>query len=367
MAKFLIILLVLFDGVGNIGKISKENALKNEAEQAFNNKDYKTAIAKFSYLTDTLKIVDEKAILNMGHAYYKLNELSAAAKTYEKIFTSNDNTLRSVAAQQLGIISFKGDQDKEKALTYFKEALRANHANAEARYNYELLKKMQNAKEDPKMDNKNKDKKDQEKEEDKKKDEQKKDEEKKDDKGKDGKDKKDDKGKDGKDKKDEKGKDGKDNKDNKDGKDGKDKKDEPGKDGKNQDKKDEQNKDKKDGKGDKSDKEDDKKNGSDKPGGKDDKDENAKGKEDKKGENAQGKDDKKEGKEGEQGSAMKEKQGGKKEKQKMVANPEVLAKMGMTDARAKTLLDAMKGSEVQYIQQMKRESTKKQKKGKPDW
>jgi Ca-activated chloride channel family protein len=356
----LLIFLALFDGVGSISKIAKENALKKEAEEAFNNKDFKTAIAKFSYLTDTLKVADENATLNLGHAYYKLNDLGSASKTYERLFTSTNNDLRSVAAQQLGIISFKEDKDKDKALTYFKEALRANPANAEARYNYELLKKMQNKKEDPKMDDKkDQDKKDQDKKEDEKKDQDKKDDQNKDKKDGDKGDKKDDKGKDGE----------KDKKDGKDGKDGKDKKDEKGKDGDKGDKKDDKGKDKKDGKGDKSDKEDDKKNGKDKEGGNQNKEENEKAKEDKKGENAQGKDDKKDGKEGDQGQAMKEKQGGKKEKEKMVANPEILAKMGMTDARAKMLLDAMKGSEVQYIQQVKRETSnnKKKQKGKPDW
>lgn len=363
MSHILLILLVLFDGIGSLGKIARENALKKEAEEAFMNRDYRMAIAKYSYLTDTLKVVDDKATLNLGHSYFKANDLITAAKTYEKLYTSADKNVKSVAAQQLGVLSYKADQDKEKALTYFKESLRANPNNTESRYNYEFLKKIIEGKKDPKMDDKNKkdDKKDESKKEDKKegdKQEDKKDGDKKEDDKKSG-DKKDDAkdGKDGKDKND-------DPKDGKDGKDSKDKTDGKGKDG---DKKDDQPKDKKDGKGEKSDKQDDKKNGGEKDGDTDDKKEDANAKEDKKGESALGKDDKKQGKEGQQGKAMKEQQGGKQDKEKMVANPEVLAKMGITDARAKMILDAMKGSEIQYIQQVKRESTKKNKKGKPDW
>jgi hypothetical protein len=349
MLKICFVLLVLFDGgLGSVTKIAKENSIKKAAQEAFLNKDYKTAIQNFSLLTDSLKVVDENATLNLGHSYYRLNDLETASKTYEKLYSSRNPEIRSIAAQQLGVLSFKADQDKEKALTYFKEALRANPDNAEARYNYEFLKKLQKAKEDPKMDNKNKDDKKDDKKEGDNKDQQ----------NQDNKDQKGNDKKDGKDsQKDQKGKDGKSDK-NKDS-------DKGDKNSKN----DENAKDqKKDGKGDKSDDKNDKKNGGDKEGGNKDKEEKAKGNKDKNGENAQGKDEKKPGgKEDEQGNAMKEKQGGKKEKEKIVANPEVLAKMGMTDARAKMILDAMKSSEVQYIQQQKREPAKKQKKGKPDW
>jgi hypothetical protein len=52
----------------------------------------------------------------------------------------------------------------------------------------------------------------------------------------------------------------------------------------------------------------------------------------------------------------------------MIVNPEALAKIGMNEQRAKTLLNAMKSSELQYLQQVKREpENTKSKKGKPDW
>ena len=145
--KVLLILLVLLDGISGITKISKENSCKKEAEEAFLRKDYKTAITKFLYLSDSLKVQDEKAQLDLGHSYYNTNDLPNASKSYEKLYSSTDKNLRSIAAQQLGIISYKADKDKEKALTYFKEALKANPANSEARYNYELLKKTQEKKE----------------------------------------------------------------------------------------------------------------------------------------------------------------------------------------------------------------------------
>ncbi len=353
----IIYLVLLFDGIGNITSIAKENSVKSKAEEAFLAKDYATSIQYYNYLLDTLKINDEKAALNLSHAYFNQQKFAEASKNYEKLYNAKDKNVRSIAAQQLGVMSFKNDNDKPKALSYFKDALRANPTNKDARFNYEFLKRLQEAKQDPKMDNKkddkkdDKDNKDQQNKDQQNKDSQNKDSQNKDDKnnkdGKDGKDKKDDKNnKDGKDKNNDKDND----KDNKDGKDGKDKKD-----GKNNDKTDKDNK-----------------NGTDKDNkdGKKDKEEEEKNKKDKEGEqNKQGKDaDNKDAKQDQQGQAQKEKEGGKKEKPKMVANPESLAKMGMTDQRAKMLLDAMKSNEIQYIQQNKREATKKNSnKGKPDW
>lgn len=348
-------LISLSDGGNSITKIARENSVKKEAEEAYQNKNYAKAIEKFTYLTDTLKVADEKAILNLGHAYYKTGDLPNAAKSYEKLYGSANNNIKSIAAQQLGIISYKGDKDKEKALAYFKDALRANPANAEARYNYELLKKMQDKKDDPKMDNKQDQKKDQDKQDQNKQDQnqQNKDQQNKDQQGKDN--KNGDKGKDQQDQ----AKNG----DKKDGKNGEKDKKEGGKDGKEGEK------------GDKGkDQQDQAKNGDKKDGdkGKDEKEgakADNKGKDGKEGEKGESKNDKKDGKESADGQALKEKDGGKKGKDKMVTNPEALAKMGMTEQKAKALLNAMKSSETQYVQQMKRETNtnKKQKKGKPDW
>jgi len=325
----LLILLTFFDGTNGFNKISKENTLKQQAEVAYKEGRYPDAITSLKILVDELSMHDEVAVLNLGHAYLGNKDLENASKLYEKALLATDKKIKSVAAQQLGILSLQGDNDKEKALAFFKEALRANPNNTDARHNYELLKKGKEQdpenkdkdknKDDKNKDSKNKDKKDQNK----------------DDKGKGD---KDDKNKDGK---------GDKKEDNKDGKDGKDRKD---------------------GKGDKKDEKENKdKNGSDKEGGKKDKDEQTKGDKDKKGDKGQSKEDANEAKQDDNGQAQKEKQGGKKNKEKMVVNPEALAQMGMTEQKAKALLNAMRSNETQYIQQVKREPSKKSKKGKPDW
>ena len=164
--KWLLLILLFFD-LGPLNKISKENQVKTEAEEAFKRGDYKTAADRYQYLSDSLKITDEHTLLNLAHAIFNLKELGQAAKVYEKLYSSTDGRIRSVAAQQLGVISYKGDKDKAKALVFFKEALKANPHNEQARYNFEYLKKLQEKKEDPKIDNKkdkndNKDQKNQE-------------------------------------------------------------------------------------------------------------------------------------------------------------------------------------------------------------
>ncbi len=157
---FVLILLSFFDGISGFTKISKENALKKEAEVAYKEGRYTDAITNLKTLVDSLNVTDEKAVLDLGHAYFKNNDMENAAKVYQKATLSTDKNLRSIAAQQLGVLSLKADNDKEKALAFFKESLRANPNNNESRYNYELLKKSKEENKDNK-DQKNKDKKDQ--------------------------------------------------------------------------------------------------------------------------------------------------------------------------------------------------------------
>jgi hypothetical protein len=45
----------------------------------------------------------------------------------------------------------------------------------------------------------------------------------------------------------------------------------------------------------------------------------------------------------------------------------MLQSMNMSEEQAKNILDAMKSSEVQYLQQNQKRTNKKPEKGKPDW
>ncbi len=203
MMKFLILLLFI-PGPGDIGKI---NSAKSEAKKAYQRGDYKKAIEQYQFLTDSLGVDEEEVRMNLAHAYFQLNDTTNAQQRYQPLTGSNRAAYRSLANQQLGVLSNR--QGKlEEALNYFKSAMKADATNEEARFNYEMVKKKLEEKKKQEEQQKNKDQK------------------------KDDKDKKDDNQKD------------KENKDNKDQKDQKDKNDQKDKEQKEKEQKEKEQKEK---------------------------------------------------------------------------------------------------------------------------
>jgi Ca-activated chloride channel homolog len=168
--KFLFVLfaLLLLTDPGKIGQI---NTLKAEAKKAYTAGDYKTAAAKYAYLVDSLQVREDEVMMNMANAYFHLNDTSHTAGAYEALTESANPKIKSVANQQLGVVeNRKGNF--EKALQYFKQALKANPQNEDARFNYEMVKKkLEEKKNEEKKDNQQKQ--DQDKKEEEKKDDQK--------------------------------------------------------------------------------------------------------------------------------------------------------------------------------------------------
>lgn len=161
--------------------ISKINGLKADAKKAYLKNDFKTAINKYRYLVDSLNVREDEVLLNLASAYYNLKDTTHALQQYQSLTGSSKNQLRSKAQQQLGLIADQQGK-QEEALTHFKEAIKSDLTNQDARYNYELLKKKLEEKkkqDQKKQDEQNKDK-DQEKKDQEKKEEEKKDQEKKD-------------------------------------------------------------------------------------------------------------------------------------------------------------------------------------------
>jgi Ca-activated chloride channel homolog len=190
-----IVIALLLISLTDPGKINTINTLKSEAKKAYHAADYKTAVDKYRFLTDSLLVKEDELSLNLANAYFNLNDTASAASSYQALGSSTDNTIRSVANQQLGIL--KNKQGKfEEALSHFKQAIKADPANKDARYNYEMLKKkleekkkqdqqkQEQNKNEQQQDQQQQDKKDQEKKDD----QQKKDQEKKDEKKSDNKD-----------------------------------------------------------------------------------------------------------------------------------------------------------------------------------
>lgn len=157
---------------GDIGKI---NSLKSQAKEAYQKGDFKTAVTKYRSLLDSLGVTEEQVQLNLANAYFQLNDTTNTAITYQPLTQSTDRAIRSIAHQQLGVLSNRANK-YEEALASFKQALKADPTNEDARYNYEMVKKKleeqkkkeeEQKKNDPTKDEKNKDQKDQKKDQDK--------------------------------------------------------------------------------------------------------------------------------------------------------------------------------------------------------
>ncbi len=193
--KSLLVLLLLIASLIDPTRIGKINTLKSEAKKAYEAGDYKTAIRKYRYLVDSLQVKEDEVLLNLANAYFQSNDTTNAVSQYQSVTQSTKSQLRSKAQQQLGVMSNR--QGKfEEALNHFKESIKSDPTNEDARYNYELLKKKieeqkkkeqqkqdQNKdqnKEEEKKEQQDKQKEDQKKEQEKNKEEQKKDQQQKD-------------------------------------------------------------------------------------------------------------------------------------------------------------------------------------------
>jgi len=175
-------------------KISKVNKLKSEAKKAYLAGDMKTAIEKYKFLIDSLHVDEQEVAMNLANAYFNTNDTTNALNRYQPLAASRDAKINSWANQQMGVVANR--QGKfEEALNYFKQALKSEPNNEQARYNYEMVKKK--LEEKKKQKQQNKDKNNQDKKDDQKKDQNKdqKDQDKKDQQNKDQKDKQDQKDK----------------------------------------------------------------------------------------------------------------------------------------------------------------------------
>ena len=151
---FLMLTLLLTDPI----KISKINSAKSKAKDAFQAGDYKQAATLYTYLIDSLGVQEDEILLNRAHAYYLQKDTAHAQSDYQALAQSSKNEIASKADLHLGLIANQ-NKKSEQALNLFKQAIKADPSNEEARYNYEMLKKKLDAKK-KEEEKKNKDKND---------------------------------------------------------------------------------------------------------------------------------------------------------------------------------------------------------------
>ena len=101
--------------------ISKINEIKKEAKKNFSEKNYDQAIDKYKYLIDSMNLNDDNIMLNLSHSYLLNGDTLNAIDGYNSLTTSKKGNIKSVAYQQLGVISDK--YQKLKELIYINQAL----------------------------------------------------------------------------------------------------------------------------------------------------------------------------------------------------------------------------------------------------
>lgn len=138
--------------------VKKINETKSAAESSFKKGDYSAAIEKYRYLVDSLNVREDEVMLNLAHAYYLAKDTANAYSSYQSVTTSPDRNIRSSAQLQLGLIANQQGRPEE-ALNHFRESIKANPSNDDARYNYEMVKKKlqeQNDQDDQQQQNQDK-------------------------------------------------------------------------------------------------------------------------------------------------------------------------------------------------------------------
>ncbi len=273
MRTFLLLLLVLFSN--DPKEIAKINSLKKEAEEAFLSGNYELAISKYSFLTDSLDVDDDLIQLNLGHAYYQLGDTTGAKLNYGRVGASSNKKLKSIAYQQMGVMS-KDAGKLEESLQQLKSAIKADPSNRDAVYDYEVVKKL--LEEQKKQEQENQDQQNQDQ---------------------------------------------------------------------NEENNEEQNQDQEN--------QDQQKDGEQEQ--KDQEGENQEQSEQEKKEQEQKEQEQKEGEQEEQ----------EQEKSQEQMTKEKLEEMGISEEKARQLLEAMRQSEIKYLQNQKRKATKRPPSGKPDW
>lgn len=141
MMKLILVIILLISPISDLNKIKEANEHKKAAKEAYLAGDYKTAAYHYRYLRDSLELNDENIILNLANSLYKIQDSTTAQNLYNNLTEDTSPSTRSQAHQQLGLMDFN-KKEYESALEHFKESLKSDPGNEDARYNYELLKKI---------------------------------------------------------------------------------------------------------------------------------------------------------------------------------------------------------------------------------
>ena len=125
----------------DVNKIARINKLKKAGESAYRNGEFEQAINSFRTLTDSIGVNEDPVLLNLANSYFQTKDTTNAIQYYARVLGSDNMEMQSRAYQQIGVL-LQQQNKLQEALNNFKLALKADASNEDARYNYELLKRM---------------------------------------------------------------------------------------------------------------------------------------------------------------------------------------------------------------------------------
>lgn len=119
-------------------RIAERNSAIEQAERFYAETNYEDAVRQHLALMSDYAIHSEEVRFNLALSYQHNGQEADAQKTYAGLYTSPHAIIPSFAANQVGVLEGR-EKKYQEALASFKTALLKNPQNEHARYNYELL------------------------------------------------------------------------------------------------------------------------------------------------------------------------------------------------------------------------------------
>jgi tetratricopeptide (TPR) repeat protein len=141
MYQYIFQLLFLLNNPQYFNNIEQKNVFKKEFNEAYSNQKYKKAIEIYEIIEKTSKIIEPELRINAAQAYFITRDTLKARKNYDFLHDLPNKKQAGLTENQLGLLAiFKGDSNK--ALKYFQKAIIENPEANEARFNFELIRKL---------------------------------------------------------------------------------------------------------------------------------------------------------------------------------------------------------------------------------
>ena len=111
---------------------------QDEGYDLFQNKNYDAAIEYYENIINMEQNID-KANFGKGASSYMKEDYKNALSSFNNVLSSLDSELKSKAYYNIGNAYYK-ENDKEKALEFYKKSMIENPDDNYAKFNYEFLK-----------------------------------------------------------------------------------------------------------------------------------------------------------------------------------------------------------------------------------